>query len=456
MNRTEPRNALRPCHRAARPQRGAVAIMVGLALVALVGAGGLALDLARLYTNKSELQSGADACALAAAAELTCPVGVTSCLLNAKIAGQFAASQNKSDYQSGTVAVSDADVRFSANYVPNAGYQSAGAPANSRYAMCIARSASIATTLMRVMGINSNLVVAQAVASLQPAGAGGICPGAPIGVCPKAGGTPYVQNDWVMAVATNGGAGAGQSTGLSSPGALPAGVVGTFRWVDWDYPGGGTNEVRDRLAGVTSTCGITTTSSNIAEEGVKQGAREAWNTRFGIYARGNGGYDENQAPPDRTGFAYPTKGAGAMPIGTPSYSDYRAKQSTGTTFQGSNGPGGSYDPQGPGNPPVGGVTLTSTFHIERGTDRRLLALPILNGCTGPSNPVTVARMGCFLLLNPMSNGATVNVFMEYRGSASDPASPCSQAGAPGGGAGAGGGGGVAPGTGVALVPSLVQ
>ena len=49
-----------------RNQRGAVAIIVGLTLAVLIGFAGLALDLGRLYVNKSELQNAADSCALAA------------------------------------------------------------------------------------------------------------------------------------------------------------------------------------------------------------------------------------------------------------------------------------------------------------------------------------------------------------------------------------------------------
>ena len=54
--------------RSARPsrQRGAVALVVGLTLSVLLGAIGLALDSGHLYLTKTELQNGADACALAA------------------------------------------------------------------------------------------------------------------------------------------------------------------------------------------------------------------------------------------------------------------------------------------------------------------------------------------------------------------------------------------------------
>jgi len=52
-------------------QQGAVAIIVAIVMVAMIGIAGLALDLGKLYVAKAELQNAADACALAAAQSLT-------------------------------------------------------------------------------------------------------------------------------------------------------------------------------------------------------------------------------------------------------------------------------------------------------------------------------------------------------------------------------------------------
>jgi len=424
-----------------------VAIVVGLSMAVLLGFAGLALDLARLYVNKSELQSAADACALAAATELTCAAGTTSCLLNGTAAGQLVASKSRSDFQGGAVAIAANDIRFNTAYVPNANYLDAasGAPGNSRYAMCTARSAGITPWLMGMVGVQGNtLITATAVASLLPAGGGGSCPSAPIGVCPPNAGGNYAPGDWVAADATDSKSG----TGLGDP--TTTGVQGTFRWVDWDYSAGGSNEVRDRLASGGETCGITGTSSNIAEEGVKQGVKDAWNSRFGVYANGANAYSVLSAPPDRTGYAYPTKAPGSpvISVGTSAFADYRAKQSTATPFQGKSG---GYDAQGKGNPQVNGNSTSSADHQTYGADRRLVTVPIINGCTKGSAPtsahlVTVQSMACFLMLSPMANGANGDVFMEYIGPADAPNSPCINAGSPGGPGGAGG----------ALVPTLVQ
>lgn len=422
-------------------QRGVVAIFVGLSMAMLVGFAGLALDLTRLYVNKSELQTAADACALAAAAELTCTTGTTDCLVNATAAGQFAAQQNKSDFQNGAVAIAAADVRFSATFVPNSGYSAAG-PANAGYAMCIARSAGITPWFMGVLGIGQQLVTAQAVASLQPAGAGGFCPSAPIAICPKAGGGSYAVGDWLVANANGNG---NNDTGLGTPlGTYGTAVKGTFEWTSLPPPGGGsTTSLRDQLAGTTSICGVSPATSIPLDTGNHQGAKDAWNSRFGVYSNGSPNYTYTNAPPDRTGYSYPTT---TMGVGVSAYADFRNRQAVGTPYQGSNGPGGTYVPQGQGNPQVQTNSVTTAAqNLQYGTDRRLIAAPVVTSCV-PGTSVPVASIGCFLMLDPMPNGQNGDVFLEYRGLASSAGSGCASAGAPGGPGGTGG----------AVVATLVQ
>lgn len=57
---------MHPC----KCQRGAVAIIVGICIVVLVGMIGLVVDMGHLFVFKTELQNAADSCALAAAKEL--------------------------------------------------------------------------------------------------------------------------------------------------------------------------------------------------------------------------------------------------------------------------------------------------------------------------------------------------------------------------------------------------
>ncbi|BDZ65038.1 TadE/TadG family type IV pilus assembly protein [Agromyces mangrovi Wang et al. 2018] len=58
-------------------ERGASAVLVGLMLVPLVGAGAIAVDVGALYAEKAQLQNGADAAALSVAAE--CAIDESTC-----------------------------------------------------------------------------------------------------------------------------------------------------------------------------------------------------------------------------------------------------------------------------------------------------------------------------------------------------------------------------------------
>jgi hypothetical protein len=57
-------------NRHSRQQRGAILVMMAILIVVLIGIAALALDLGRLFVQRTELQNAADAAALAAAAEL--------------------------------------------------------------------------------------------------------------------------------------------------------------------------------------------------------------------------------------------------------------------------------------------------------------------------------------------------------------------------------------------------
>jgi hypothetical protein len=421
-------------------QRGAVAIVVGLSLVVLVGAGGLALDLSRLYVNKTELQTAADACALAAAGELICPPGTPGCLTLAQSKGQIAAATNRRDFQRTATVIAAADVRFSNTYTPNSAYSPAGAaPAGSRFAMCIARSNGITPWLMGVLGVGDQNVVAQAVATLGPGAR--ICPGVPMGACPRTGGGTYNVGDWIVASHNNNG-GAGE--GLGNPnGNYGSNVQGTFRWVDWDPPAEGTAEVRDRLVGGT-LCNVSA-GNDIREAGAKQGAKSAYNTRFGLYPNGANAYTVQSAPPDRTGWSYPTRAGGGpgggISVGQSAFANYMGHYAAADPFQGTGGAGGYNG----GSASGANNAASQSEHAQYGSHRRLVVVPMIDDCSSVGGTKTFSSMGCFLMLNPMANGNNGDVFMEYRGGANTPGSPCASGGGPGG-----------PGSNLGLVPTLVQ
>ena len=424
------------CSPGPRGQRGAVAVVVALSALVLFGFAGIAIDVGRLYINRTELQTAADACALAAAAELTCdPTGGTcpaSFLLNAQAAGIYAAGKNKRDFQVNPVVIAAADVKFYTALAPNANYLSiaGGASNNSRYVMCTASAGGIAPWFMGVFGTGAQTVTSAGVATRAPASS--FCNAAPIGICAKPGG--YVLGEWISGNFTSGGPGDD--------------VTGGFKWVDFTPSGGGTNEARDQFVGGAGVCNIRV-GDTVALPGVHQGIKSAYNTRFGIYPNGANAYTPATAPPDRTGYAYPNKAPGSpvisIPAGTPpignAYADYRRRQglntATDTPFisnqYGVTGPGGNI----PGNPDT-----TLSDYIALGSDRRLIAVPMID-CTAGSP--TIISMVCVLMLNPMSNGANGTIYLEYRGLATVAGSPCRVGGLSGGSTSSG-----------PQVPTLVQ
>ena len=92
-------------HTFAHRQRGAVAIMVGLTLVILVGMLALVVDLGHAYLVKTGLQNGADASALAGAVELD---GTAAGVVRAKNRAIAMARQNQYVFDN-PVGTADAD-----------------------------------------------------------------------------------------------------------------------------------------------------------------------------------------------------------------------------------------------------------------------------------------------------------------------------------------------------------
>jgi Flp pilus assembly protein TadG len=419
-------------------QRGAIAIIVALSLAVLIGFVGIATDTGRLFVNKSELQNAADACALAASNELVCDtavVGSGGCpaafLSNAQKAGIFVASRASRDFQKSAVAIDPNDVKFSTVIGPNSTYKALGAAdVKSKFVMCTARSTGIVPWFMGVMGVGAQNVSAAAVATLAPSAS--FCDPAPMGIC-KLGAAPsygLVANQWLKS----------DFTGANNN--ITAG--GKFQWVDYTAVAGGTPDLREILEGTKHFCGVKV-SDSIQENGAKVGTKESYNTRFGLYKGTPGAPTALTAPPDRTGYAYPTKSppagfaisyvAPGLPPGQLSaYADYRAKQGTSTPYSTADYPPASLKKPANEPPPV-------TNHALYGVQRRVVGAPIID-CA--SATPTILAMGCVLMLNPMGNGND-SLFLEYLGLATSPSSPCRTAGVPGGAGGTG-----------TLVPTLAQ
>jgi Flp pilus assembly protein TadG len=389
-------------------QGGAVAASTVLMLAVLVGFLGVVVDLGRMFVAKTELFNAADACALAAAQELD---GGAGALTRAENAGIAAGTRNRADFQNTPVAITAADIKFSTTLSPNSSYltQAAGAPQTSRYAMCTLNFPGLPTTLTAVVGFGPSVNVgAQAVATLAPSQSS--C-AIPLGMC------------------SNGPApGYGLTAGQWRSGRFDAGggLTGSFNWIDFTPPGGGQSELAALLTG-QGMC-ATTVNQPVGQTGVMgNAAGSAWNSRFGLYQGGGGNPQLTTAPPDFTGYAYTAtpQGQVAWPAQSNALSDFMARRATNAPYQGNAATGLSINPSY--------NISTPTQHAQFGAaTRRLVVSPIVN-CAGwaSSQTVPILSYGCVLMLHPIgSPGDTV--YMEYRGLASDPGSPCATSGLAGG------------------------
>ena len=401
-------------------QRGAVAIAVAVGLLVLLGIAGLALDLGQLFVTKTELQNAMDACALAAAQELnTVNASAANRLLvltRAESAGIDVAKRNSARFQREVVTlVSDRDVMFSAALAGPWTTKSA-APANTQYVRCSTRRSGIETWLMNLPGFDHDTedVQAMATASLQPGVAACVLP---LGIC-KVPGSPLVVGNWY-------------------PGKFEVPCdQGVCNYLDIEGLTHSASELGAAIRG-PGLCGISIGAQAIeAKTGNMESLDEDWNSRFGIYKADCGtnspNWDDN--PPDHTGYAFTQKGN--WPSGSNAYSatgGFLEKRAAHAAYDSNAGVDF-------GKPKC----ITGQAKLaEKGTDRRLVYLPIID-CPWDGHTTNVRGVACVLLLTPMGKNKNVHPFVvEYLGEA--PSEACGTSGTPGGPGGTG-----------PRVPTLVQ
>lgn len=398
--------------------------MVAFAIVVLIGFIGLVVDLAHLMITKTELQNAADACALAAARELT---GDANALVRAENAGIAVGTRNNVNLQGSAVTVQPNDITFSATLSPNSNYLSrlAGAdPVTAKYAMCTLPQSGIAMWFMEVMGFGAQTVNAMGVATLAPSQTN--C-AIPLGLCSKgpAPGYGLSPGDWV-----NGRFSAG------------SGASGSFNWIDFTPPGGGESELAGLLTG-QGQCNLSV-NNKVGESGVMgNAAAKAWNSRFGLYQGGGGNPNLTTAPPDFTGYSYTATNWPAQRDALP---DFLSRRAANASY------GDTADTISAGNT-LTGLSISNAYrvsthgasgeHAANGADRRLVTAPIVD-CSGwaSSSTVSIQAWACVLMLHPIGSSSDT-VYMEYRGRSNEPGSPCATSGLGGGTAGP-------------MVPVLVQ
>lgn len=410
-----------------RKQGGAVAIMVGLAILVLVMAISLVLDLGHLYIAKTELQNAADACALSAARELSglsgdalgratnagivagggCPAGLVPC--------PDVAFRNKIDLQGAEVDVQPTDIGF-ASSLAGPYTRPDPLPADTHYVRCAPQETNPVSILMwlgGVMGITSGSVSAEAVARLSPSQAA--C-AIPLGLCTQqtTKGSPSPNWGFVEGIWYDGRYGAG------------GGATGSYNWIDFTPPSGGASELAALLAG-EGQCEVPT-APLVGQTGVAESLAKAWNTRFGLY---KGSYDPATNRMDWTGFTYT---AVSWPAGANAYPNFLIPQrATHTPYQGDAATGLKL---------TGFSSSTAADHASGG-DRRVVAAPVVH-CQDweHAQTVEIKDWACVLMLNPIDGPDAVA--LEFLGMAGDVGSPCATLGMPGGG-------GIGP-----QVPTLVR
>ena len=398
-------------------QRGAVAVVVGIAIVVLIGMIGLALDLGQMFVNKTELQNAADACALAAARELD---GNADALTRADAAGVLVGTQNGVGFQDAAVALTAADISYSEHLSPNDAYQTSGNadPTTARFAMCEVERGDIGMWFMGALAFADQTVRAYAVATLAPSQS--TC-ALPIGMCMTPGSSAptfgLVVGQWY--------------SGKFGPDGSGTGYTGSYNWIDFSpEDGGGANEIKDMVSG-PGQCELPPVGKQVGQQGQIAAVADPWNTRFGLY---KGAYNLADSPPDFTGIAYTQEGLGGAtettwPNAAPQNA-YAGTHPAGTTanYQSAKAANMPYQDTNPaGITGIGGYSISPSGTLgQYGSQRRVALAPIVDcDALAGTNPQTVAIQGyaCILMLNPIKSPD--DIVMEYLGDPAVAGSPCS-------------------------------
>jgi Flp pilus assembly protein TadG len=374
-------------------QRGVVAIMVAIGILALLAMVGLALDSGHAVLNKSRLQNTVDASALAAAKILDS----TGSEASADTAARNVFDLNAASQPELNRALSGADltIQFSNTLNP---WAPGTTPAN--YVRVVADDFTMWTSFTTLVGITETRVAASAVAG----------PSAPIGMTEGNDACDLAP----MLVCADMAAGAAGDWGYSGDNVsvlkLAAGDgsdvgPGNFHLVQLGGPGA--NIVRRNLAGGYEQC-LDPGENVETQPGVEAGpVAQGLNTRFGQYL---GGMNQSTYPPDTV---------------TTATSPELALDSDGSTviFRGG-GPVNSIDDLNFSFDDYTNRQELGEFDEVNGVpQRRVLAVPFVD-CSGINqgqSSLPLVGLGCFFILQPVQQGGPAgggndsNVFGEFIG-----------------------------------------
>ncbi len=364
-----------PVHSRPDRQRGVAIVLFTIALAAIIGISGMALDLGHGYHNRTLLQNALDAAALSGAKIVNDGGSVASADASARATFDMHASG-----ELGTAAELGLVVEFSETLMP---FTPGAVEPDADFVR--ARVDNFPTTifLARVLpGVGDSMAVAgSAVAGPSPplgtGPDGEICDIAPIMACGAPGDTDCsdgacygyeVGTEVEQTLKTSSGSGGNFEVG-----------PGNFQLIELECGSGGAC-VRQELAGGFSSC-LATDEPATTKPGNNVGpVSQGFNTRFGIY---QGPVSASEYPPDAVTFHDPAFW----------YDDYEDRLD--------NGP---YD-----FTPVdqGGTGVPM---------RRVLAVPI-GDCTGTTNghgEVDILGLGCFYMTRPTSHaGNTQEIYGQF-------------------------------------------
>jgi len=270
-----------------RNQRGAIAIVVIVGMVAILAMAGLALDGSHAMLNKTRLQNAVDAAALSGAKELDL-TGKDVFLARAAAEASFGANSNASGntemgeaYADGTIQL---EIQFSKTLDP---FVPGTSPAE--YVRVRARNFRLPAWFASVVGVTEKTVAASAVAGPSPT-INTACNIAPVMVCGEP--DPAQENGG----APTWGYEAGEPDVLKMSSNTSDVGPGNFQLIRLGDNTGGA-DIREAMAGGYDGC-ATTGDLIETEPGNTVGpVVQGLNTRFGVYSGPMGG-TESLYPPD--------------------------------------------------------------------------------------------------------------------------------------------------------------
>ncbi len=397
-----------------------------VAMVGLLAMLGLAIDGGRLLSSKAKLQSAADSCALAAVAELANCSNRSTCMSNAETQGTAAANANQTELEPTPAAIGVQSVLFSpdgtaGSYVVRGGYLATNA--NPKFVSCTTQQISVTQVFADLFTSMNNDVsrpwgaAAEARATL--AAGSQMCMNIPMGACASYANLSALANNSLIT-------GSFQNNGNANNGSNALGGTGTIKLQWLNVGGGSTPDISNQMVQTAPACYAAGTVFSAG--GVKQGVKDAYNTRFGLYTSS---YSVATAPPDGSG-SVPTAALSSatyssfLPTYLNSLNDFSASGSSRvynapTSGGNGNGNGNALYNVGSASP------TTQQNYINSGLrQRRLVSIPLFDttNCSGNLTLATSVKSICVLALTPMVNGNSGNLYFEYLGDATLPSSPC--------------------------------